>query len=206
MSIWLQILLIVFGALILAILSLRLLQPWMNRWGATGAESNAVFPGDELLAQPVRFFNRVISIQAGADKIFPWLVQLGADKGGFYSYTTIEKLINCPIVNADRIHPEWQNLKVGDLVRMCVNEPAPPPYIVAQILPNRALILGHKDGEKWVDVWQFVIQPQSAAASRLVIRTRTMMSGGFWEVIHPGVFLMETGMLRGIKHRAEAMS
>ncbi len=206
MSIWLQILLIVFGALILAILSLRLLQPWMNRWGATDAEINAVLPGDELLAQPVRFFNRVISIEAGADKIFPWLVQLGADKGGFYSYTTIEKLINCPIVNTDRIHPEWQNLKAGDLVRMCVNEPAPSPYIVAQILPNRALILGHKDGEKWVDVWQFVIQPQSAAASRLVIRTRTMMSGGFWEVIHPGVFLMETGMLRGIKRRAEAMS
>jgi hypothetical protein len=55
-----------------------------------------------------------------------------------------------------------------------------------------------------VDLWQFVILPQPDGSSRLVTRTRTMMTGGFWDVIHPGVFIMERGMLLGIKQRAEA--
>ncbi len=69
-----------------------------------------------------------------------------------YSYTWLETyLFNCRLVNADRIHLEWQSLKVGDLVKMCPNEPAPPPYIVAQIEPNLAIVLGHQENGKWVD-------------------------------------------------------
>ena len=110
------------------------------------------------------------------------------------------------MVNADRIHPEWQERQVGDAVRMCPEGSGPPPYIVAQMHPNRAIILGHREGDQWVDLYQFVITPQADGSSRLLLRTRTMMAGGFWDIIHPGVFIMERGMLRGIKAHAEELA
>lgn len=188
----------------LLVVTVILLTPWMDRWGATDAELTAVFPGDELVPTPASFVNHVVTIYAEPEDIYPWLIQLGAGKGGFYSFTAIEKLINCPITNADRIHDEWQDLMVGDEIKMCPNEPAPPPYLVAQIEPNRALVLGHKENGEWVDLWQFVLVPQMDGSTRLILRTRTMMTGGFWDIIHPGVFFMERGLLLGVKERIEA--
>jgi len=118
----------------------------------------------------------------------------------------LEGLIRCPMVNADRIHEEWQDLKVGDEVHMCANEPAPPPYIVAQIHPNQAIVMGHQENGQWVDLYQFVIVPQADGSSRLILRTRTNAVGGFWTIIHPGVFVMERGLLHGIKARAEQLT
>ncbi len=178
---------------------------WMDRWGATGAEIGATLPGDELVPHPLDVTNRAVTIRAAPDKIYPWLVQMGAGKGGMYSYTGIETyMLNCPLVNAETIHPEWQDLKVGDEVKMCPNEPAPPPYLVAALEPNHFLILGHKNPQGvWEETWAFVITPRRDNSSRLVVRDRTMAVGGFWEVSHPGVFVMERGMLLGIKERAE---
>lgn len=183
------------------------LTPWMDRWGATDQEMAATYPGDELLPEPASFINRAITINAPPQAIYPWLVQLDARKGGWYSYTWLETyLLNCRMVNADRIHEEWQNLKVGDQVHMCPREPAPPPYTVVQIHPNQAIVLGHQEHGKWVDIYQFVIVPQADSTSRLILRTRTMMTGGIWTVIHPGVFIMERGLLYGVKERAEQLS
>ncbi|MCA2002900.1 MAG: hypothetical protein LDL51_13630, partial [Chloroflexi bacterium] len=123
------------------------------------------------------------------------------NKGGFYSYTALESLIGCPIANAERIREEWQDLKVGDKVEMCPNG-TPPAYVVAQIVPNKALVMGHQENGAWVDLWQFVLVPQGDS-TRLILRTRTMMVGGFWSVIHPGIFVMERGLLLGVKKRAE---
>ncbi len=196
---------ILVGLIILGVILVVLLTPWMDRWGASQEEIAATYPGDELVASPASFVNRAITIDARPEHIYPWLVQLGAGKGGFYTYTSLEKLIGCPLVNADSIHDEWQNLQVGDEVKMCPKDPAPPPYIVAQIHPNRAIVLGHKDKDEWVDLWQFILVPRSDGSTRLVLRTRTMMVGGFWNIIHPGVFIMEYGMLNGIKTRAEKL-
>jgi hypothetical protein len=192
--------------LLLAGLGVWLLTPRLDRWGATDAEIAATYPGDELLPRPASFVNRAVTIHARPEQIYPWLRQLGADRGGLYSYTRFEALIGCPLKNADRIHPEWQQLKIGDAVKMCPHEPAPPPYIVAQIHPDRALVMGHQEQGKWVDLWQFVLLPQADGSTRLLLRTRTMMVGGFWTVIHPGVFVMERGMLLGIKARAEQLA
>jgi hypothetical protein len=198
---------ILAGLGILVALVIALLIPWMDRWGATAEEIQATFPGDELVPEPASFVNRAVTIHAMPEEIYPWIVQLDAKKGGWYSYTWLEtNLLNCTIVNADRIHEEWQNLKVGDEVNMCPNEPAPPPYIVAQIHPNQAIVMGHQENGEWVDLYQFVIVPQSDGSSRLVLRTRTMVVGGFWTIIHPGVFIMERGMLLGIKARAESLA
>ena len=200
----------VLGALfalgVLFVCIIRLLTPWMDRWGATAAEIAATYPGDDLVPTPASFVNRAVTIRAKPAQIYPWLLQLGADKGGLYSHTTIEKMIGCPLVNADRIHDEWQGLQVGDAVKMCPHDPAPPPYIVAQILPLQALVMGHQEKGKWVDLWQFVLVPQSDGTTRLILRTRTMMVGGMWDVIHPGVFIMERGLLRGIQQRAEQLA
>lgn len=201
----------VIGALIgLAILvvgAIILLTPWMDRWGATDQEIAATFPGDELVVNPASFVNRAVTIHARPEQIYPWIVQLGAGKGGYYSYTWLETyLLNCPLVNADRIHTEWQDLKVGDEVRMCPQQSGPPPYIVAMMKPDQAVVLGHQESGKWVDLWQFVILPQADGTSRLILRTRTMAVGGFWDVIHPGIFVMERGLLLGVRDRAEVLA
>ncbi len=197
---------ILAGLTLLVLIVITAITPWMDRWGATDEEIAATFPGDELLPEPASFINRAITIDAPPEHIYPWIVQLDANKGGWYSYTWLESLMNCPMVNADRIHPEWQDLQVGDEVHMCPNEPAPPPYIVAQIHPNQAIVMGHQEDGKWVDLYQFVIVPQPDGSSRLVLRTRTMMVGGIWTIIHPGTFIMERGMLYGIKERAERLA
>lgn len=194
------------GLAILAVIAVALLTPWMDRWGATDEEIAATYPGDELLTEPASFVNRAITINASPEEIYPWIVQLDATRGGWYSYTWIEGLMRCRQVNADRVHPEWQDLQVGDEVKMCPNEPAPPPYIVAQIHPNQAIVLGHQELGKWVDLYQFVIVPQADGTSRLILRTRTNAVGGLWTAIHPGVFVMERGLLLGVKARAENLT
>jgi hypothetical protein len=204
MKITMKIFAFIAGLIVLAILLFILLAPWMDRWGATGAEITASFPGDEWVPEPASFVNRAVTIHASPEQIYPWLVQLGAGKGGWYSHSWFEtNILRCPLVNADRVHPEWQDLQVGDEVRMCPGEFGPPPYLVAQIIPNQAIVLGHQESGQWVDLWQLVLLPQADGSTRLVQRTRTMMAGGLWSVIHPGVFIMERGMLLGIKERAE---
>ena len=192
---------------IITIIVAILLTPWMDRWGTADAELKASFPGDELLPQPASFVNHAVTINAAPDKIYPWLVQMGAEKGGLYSYSWLETyLLNCPLVNADRIHPEWQDLKVGDQVKMCPGTFGPPPYEVAQLLSQQAVVMGHKENGKWVDLWIFNITPQLDGTSRLILRTRTNAVGGFWDIIHPGIFIMERGMLLGIKQRVEGLN
>jgi len=66
------------------------------------------------------------------------------------------------------------------------------------------MILGHQRADgSWVETWQFVMQPAGDRTTRLILRSRSNLEGGLWAVIHPGVFIMECGMLLGIKERAE---
>ena len=194
---------ILAGIVILAVIIIAALMPWMDRWGATDDEIAASFAGDELVPTPRISYTRAISINASPEDIYPWIAQLGADKGGMYSYTWLETLIQCPQTNADRIHDEWQGLEVGDKVLMCPDENMPPAYIVAMIEENHAIVLGHKENDDWVEIWQFNLVPQDDGTTRLVIRSRSAAEGWFWDVIRPGVFIMERGMMLGIKERAE---
>lgn len=127
-----KILLALIIAIAVLVATIALLIPWMDRWGATDEELRAAFPGDELVADPASFVNRVVTINAAPEEIYPWIVQLGADKGGMYSYDWFESnVLQCRQTNADRIHEEWQNLKVGDEMLMCPENSGPPPYIIA---------------------------------------------------------------------------
>jgi hypothetical protein len=178
----------------------------MDRWGATKAEISAIYIGEELIPNPASIVNRAVTIQATPEQIYPWIVQLGADKAGMYSYTWLENMITCHQVNADRIHPEWQDLQPGDVVRMCPEGTGPIPFKVALVGPLYTVVMGHQENAAWTDLWQFVIEPLPNGASRLILRTRTNMTGGIWSIIHPGIFVMERGMLLGIKHRAESIT
>ena len=202
---------VLIGLVLLAVLIWLIyhfaVKPAIDHWGATPAEAAAVLPGDELVLQPASVVTRAVTIQAAPEQIFPWLLQMGAKRGGLYSYDWLEtNLLRCRLTNADRIHPEWQNLQVGDLVEMCPDQAMPPPYIVSMIEPNKAIVMGHKENGEWVNQWQFVLLPQADGSTRLVLRTRTNSVGGFWDIIHPGIFIMERGMLLGIKERAEKLA
>lgn len=206
MKIFLRIFMVLAGILVLVVLAIILLTPWMDRWGTTDDEIYASLPGDEFIPEPASIVNRAITIRATPEQIYPWIIQLGADKGGMYSYTWLENLIQCHQTNADRIHPEWQDLKAGDMVRMCPEGSGPIPFTVAMLDPFHAIVMGHQENGSWTDVWQFVIQPLPDGCSRLTLRTRTNLTGGIWSVIHPVVFVMERGMLLGIRNRAEALA
>jgi len=194
---------ILLGVLVLVVLLAIVLTPWMDRWGTTPEERTQKFSGDVFLTNPARTANRGITINAPVEKVFPWIVQIGADKSGMYSYTWLENLMGCKMAQDETIHPEWKNLVVGDLMKMCAGEFAPPPYIVAEVLPNQAVTFGHQSSGAWEETWQFVLLPHADGTTRLITRTSTNMIGGMWEVVRPISFVMERKMLLTIKDLSE---
>ncbi len=207
MKLILKIIAIFFAAITIGAIVIVLLMPWLDRWGASPEEINASLPGDELILSPNIGYTRAVSVKAAPEQIYPWIVQIGAEKGGWYSYDWFEtNILRCQNTNADRIHEEWQGLQVGGQVKMCPDENMPPAYKVARMDPNQAIVLGHQDGDRWVEAWQFVLVPQGDGTTRLVVRSRSEMGGWFWNVMRPGEFIMMRGMMLGIKERAQEMA
>jgi hypothetical protein len=179
-----------------------LVRPWHLRWGATDEEVNMPLPGDEFVEDPKLNATHAITINAPAAAVWPWLVQLGQRRGGFYSYTWLENLVGCEMHNANRIVPEWQDLKVGDEVWL---HPKAPPLRVLAIEPGRAIVL-----EK---CWSFILHPIDENTTRLIIRGRGefnpdlkngLLNFLLWRgIFEPAHFIMERKMLLGIKQRAE---
>jgi hypothetical protein len=203
MKTFLIILGILLVLLLVFVLLVLLLTPWMDRWGSTPEERSSTLPGDDLVANPAKVINHAVTVKAAPEKIYPWLLQIGADKAGMYSYTALERLVGCKMAKDEVIRTEWQTLKAGDQMKMCAGEFAPPPYIVARILPNQSVIFGHKEGDKWMESWQFVLVPQADGTTRLLTRTRTNMVGGAWEIFNRVAFVMERKMLLTIRNLAE---
>ncbi len=178
----------------LAVAYPTLIRPWMLRWGATDEERHKALPGDELVPNPVTVSTRAITVQAPVDAVWPWLAQIGQDRGGFYSYEWLENLAGCKMNNADRIHPEWQQRAIGDVVKLhwaLGNK-------VASFEPNRAIVL-----ENW---GAFVVEPLDDQHTRVILRSRTARAwSALYEVllIELPHFLMERKMLLGLKKRAE---
>jgi hypothetical protein len=97
---------------------LLIVRPWHLRWGATGEDVRKRFPGDELVLHPTLESTRAVTIGAPTEEVWRWLVQLGQDRGGFYSYDRLENLAGADIHNLEQIGPQMQHLKVGDFVPM----------------------------------------------------------------------------------------
>jgi hypothetical protein len=186
--------LLVAVTLSVALMYAWVIQPWHMHWGATPAEIQQTWPGDQPTAPYVT--TRAVTIDAPPEAIWPWIVQMGQGRGGLYSYEVLENLAGSDLHNADRIHPEWQHLAVGDVIR-----PVPdgylgladsPEYTVAAIEPNHFLIL---DGFA-----TFVLDQIDEQTTRLIVRGSSTSP---FESMEPFNFIMGRRMLLGVKERAE---
>jgi hypothetical protein len=196
------------------------LLPRLRRWGASDDEAARALPGDDLVADPMYVTTRGITIAAPAAEVFPWLVQIGQNRGGFYTYDVLENLMKLDIHSADTIHPEWQRLVVGEdfvdldpdgYMKMTVAVLDPPhAFVIRSGAPGEApQPAGDFFKGEIAFSWAFVVDPIDASSSRLLVRCR----GGWRKTVAAGFagpfglepvhFIMEEGMLRGIRDRAE---
>jgi len=197
-----------------------ILRRWRIRWGATDDEIRRTLPGDELVPQPKWSYTQAITIRASAGKVWPWLAQIGQGRGGFYSYEWLENLVGCDIHNANRIIPEFQNLRVGDGVRLA---PQMPGFPVAIIEPSRMIVLrgdtrlgsvpvpaSQTPGDYFATTWGFYLDARDDGTTRLLARFRSdyndtrknrLMYG--LPFVEPISSIMQRKMLLGIKRRVE---
>jgi hypothetical protein len=180
------------------------------RWGATDEEIAAAQPGDDLIGDANVTATRAITIRRSPDVVWPWIAQLGQGRGGFYSYDFLENLVGCDIHSADRVVPEWQQIEVGDEVRL-----APTAGLrVATLEPGRALVLQGSlpvaRTPPFDSTWAFVLCEQPDGTTRLLSRERYGYRR-WWApfVVEPTQaisFVMSRKMLLGIRDRAEGAS
>jgi len=188
-------------------------RPWHLRWGATDEEVAGTLPGDDLFQNSNSEVTHAVTIDAPVEAVWPWLVQIGQGRGGFYSYDVLENLVGADIHNADRIVPEYQDLEPGDTLRLApkdypIQTPESAPQAVV-VDPGRAVVLQPPGASpRWT--WAFVLHPMNDGTTRFVVRMctqgkRTLRGKAadflFWEPAH---FVMERKMLLGVKNRAES--
>jgi hypothetical protein len=213
--------LVAFGTTVAGALYWQWLRPWHRHWGATDEEVKRSLAGDEFIAHPRIDVTHAVTVHTRPSAIWPWLVQLGQGRGGFYSYDWLENLMGLDIHSAGRIVPEWQTLQVGDIIPL---EPGGMGVPVAILEPERALVLHGdtrlpgsgappvKPGEFLAVSWGFYLCVQGDGTTRLVERWRadwtpTVVNEVAYRLfLEPGAFLMERKMLLTLKHRAEAAS
>jgi hypothetical protein len=183
------------------LLTAPLYRRWHLRWGATLAEARAAMPGDDLV--PVSHFTatRAVTIEARACDVWPWLVQVGYGRAGFYSYDLLDNL-GRPSVTA--IMPRWQRAGVGEVAAPMASHPTPATsFLVADAEPDACLVWAKPDS-----TWVWTLAPLAPGRTRLVTRLRQRyrptMAGLLTMILAEfGDFAMMRKMLLGIKSRAE---
>jgi hypothetical protein len=189
-------------------------------YGSTRPERAMQLPGDQIVPNPQVVTNHAITINAPADCVWPWLVQMGWHRAGWYTARWVDKLmfpLNWP--SANRIIPALQNIEVGDFIP----DGAPETkcgLIVEQLAHGRAMAL-HSTSHlplSWRDrtsldwSWAFVLLPiDDGARTRFLFRSRWVtrpwwFTLGGWLAIVPADFLMSHDMLHGVRQRAEALA
>lgn len=169
-----------------------------NNWGATSVEINMKFPITENISSNRIVSTRAININARREKIWPWIAQTGQNRGGFNSYYWLENLFAAKMVNADKVHSEWQKPTAGDTVYYGKNEGY---AIVSFVKPNEYYSLSG---------WTFLLQKIDSANTRLIVRYPSMeikqnkfITAYYYALFEPLHFIMESGMMMGIKQKAE---
>ncbi len=177
------------------------------RWGATDQELGEVLPGDEVLGRAQLVSTRAITIRSSPQDVWPWIAQLGQGRGGFYSYDLLENLIGCDMHSAEAVVPQWQDLAVGDEIRLHPEV----ALAVSVVEPGRVLVLRGAVPMGAVTApydmtWAFVLR-DAGGATRLLVRERYKYLGRWAALLVEPVELvslvMSQRMLRGIKRRAE---
>ena len=185
---------------IFMVVYLSLLYPWMTRWGITDAEVMMALPGDGAEPGTVITSTRGVTVHAPASEVWKWVVQLGQERAGFYSNDWLENLVLSDIHNADEIRPEWQSHQQGDRVLGAGG---------AIYRQNEFWSIRVYEEGKATYLWgAIVVLPVDAQTSRLYVRTYNLPSpwvaGTISKISYDWIhFVMERGMLLGIKARAE---
>jgi len=171
-------------------------RPWQLSWGATAEEVTRPMVGDGLVESPTFVATRAVTIHAPAERIWPWIVQIGYKRAGFYSWDILD---NDGISSAEQIMPEFQNLKIGDSIPLDEETDAQ----VVDMEPNRHLLLVFQS-ESTV-TWTWALYKIDADRTRLVTRLRWRASGVVSQfVLDAFEIIMMRKHLLGIKRRAEA--
>jgi hypothetical protein len=170
--------------------------PRQRRWGATEEEVRRSLPGDELLGPDAASTTRAITVDARPEEVFPWLLQIGYGRGGWYSYDWID---NDGRPSLERIEPALQRLSVVALLAMM---PGVGP-LVQEIAPDHHIVSG---GD--ADSWCLLVEPTPEGQTRLISRWRqrwpkTIGRRVWMVIVDPGAFVMEQRMLRRIRDLAE---
>ncbi len=189
-----------------------------RRWGATDEELGAPFPGADLIPGGKRGGTMAVTIDAPPAAVWSWLVQMGCDRAGWYSW---DRLDNGGRPSADQIHPEWQRVAIGDRWRSTVSGRS--WFEVAALAPERLLVLRaplHLDGRPFDPAgprprfysdssWGFLLNELPRGRTRVVVsgyassQPRALTAIGdflFWEPAH---WIMQTRQLTNLKRRAE---
>jgi hypothetical protein len=191
-----------------AVMALNLLTPPLrtarSRWGVDAGTAARAHPGDDLVPDPSWSWTHGVEIAAPAEAVWGWIAQIGADRGGFYSYQWLENLIGCQVRNADRVHPEWelgpgQALSLHPKAKMAVVRAEKGRYLVA-----------HGRDDHTSASWLLEIEPLGARRCRLISRFRTSHAADLptrlrmgSALVEPIGFALDRRMLLGVKQRAE---
>ena len=180
---------------------------WFGRWGYTPEEWARVMPGDALIPNPTEMGMLAVTVSAPPEDIWPWLVQIGYQRGGLYSYDWLDRLFGfLDRPSATRILPEFQQLAVGDKIPW---DRRGTELAVGALEPLRALALSYQvRGFVWV--WQFGLYRLDEQRTRFVTRgTEQVPNNPAWwlgmRVMEPASFIMTRRFMLGVKERAEAL-
>jgi len=187
------------AAVAVLVLYLRVIRPWQLRWGATDDEVRRTLPGDDVALHPSFNATRAVTALARPDEIWPWLLQLGFRRAGWYSYDWIDNL-GAP--SAERIIPELQHVAVGDFVPL--GSGAESGFWVKAFEPNQWLLWADKQGTV---TWLWVLHPLDESRTCLATRVRVRYNWcSPWMLFHLVFDLGDIVMMRkcmlGIKQRA----
>lgn len=178
---------------------------WHLRWGATEEEMRGPMPGDEIV--PKASFNgtRAITVDAPPEAVWPWIVQMGYRRAGFYTYALLD---NAGYESADRVLDEYQPPRVGDWMPMAKKVSEMTAFRVKGFAANEWLLW-----EKPDSTWAWRLIPLPGDRTRLLSRLKVRYA---WEspgsailslvLLEFGDFPMMRRVLKGIKARAERMA
>ncbi|MFI0411749.1 hypothetical protein [Actinomadura sp. 3N508] len=194
-----------------------LVRPRLLRWGATAEESAAVYPGDDLVQDATAQSTMAVSLPAPPEEVWPWLVQMGCGRGGWYSWDLLD---HGGRPSADRIHLEWQETAVGDHLPTV---PGGGSYFLVEMLDKpRTLILradlelpsgkpfdprGPRPKAYTDGIWAFHLRPLPDGGTRLVVRTRGRGSPAMADRLvarlfgEPAHFIMQHRQFRNLRRR-----
>jgi len=178
---------------------------WHLRWGATADEVRGPMPGDELVERASFEATRAITIDAPPEKVWPWIVQMGYRRAGFYTYDLLD---NAGYESADSVLEEFQHPKVGDWMPMASKVNETTAFKVGSFEPNQWLLW-----EKPDSTWAWRLTPLAGGRTRLVSRLkqryqREAPASAFLTLVllEFGDFPMMRRVLKGIKARAERLA